>query len=107
MLRAFVSCAEAFLTALTSDHAWGNGVYKTPQLINFPSAKGGTKTIAHLSIGCLIRNLKTRRRSNTLKGSQRTGCGQNALKNLRASPFNKDLSNETTFSPIHLAGQYL
>jgi hypothetical protein len=28
-------------------------------------------------------------------------------KNLRASPFNKDLSNETTFSLIHLAGQYL
>jgi hypothetical protein len=25
--------------------------------------------------------------------------------NLRASPFNKDLSNETTFSLIHLAGQ--
>jgi hypothetical protein len=27
--------------------------------------------------------------------------------NLRSSPFNKDLSNETTFSLIHLDGQYL
>jgi hypothetical protein len=26
--------------------------------------------------------------------------------NLRASPFTKDLSNETTFSLVHLAGQY-
>ena len=25
----------------------------------------------------------------------------------RASPFNKELSNETTFSQIHLTGQYL
>ncbi len=27
--------------------------------------------------------------------------------NLRVSPFNKELSNETTFNLIHLAGQYL
>jgi hypothetical protein len=27
--------------------------------------------------------------------------------NLRASPLNKDLSNETTFGLIPLAGQYL
>ncbi len=27
--------------------------------------------------------------------------------NLRASPFNKELSNETSFSMIHLAGEYL
>ncbi len=27
--------------------------------------------------------------------------------NLRASPFNNDLSNEATFSLIHLDGQYL
>jgi hypothetical protein len=27
--------------------------------------------------------------------------------NLCASPFNKDLSNQTTFSLIHLGGQYL
>jgi hypothetical protein len=27
--------------------------------------------------------------------------------NLPASPFNKDLSNETTFGLINLAGQYL
>jgi hypothetical protein len=27
--------------------------------------------------------------------------------NLRASPFNEDLSNATTFSLMYLAGQYL
>jgi hypothetical protein len=27
--------------------------------------------------------------------------------NFRASPFNKDLSHETAFSVIYLAGQYL
>jgi hypothetical protein len=45
---------------------------------------------------------KKRRRSSTLKGSQRMRGGQN----LHASPLNKDLSNETTFCLIHLAGQY-
>ncbi len=70
-----------------------NGVYKKPQCLNFPIAKLAIK--------------KPRRRTNTLKGSQRTGGGQNSLKIPRTSPFNKDLSNETPFSPIHLAGQYL
>jgi hypothetical protein len=56
-------------------------------------------------------------------GSQRDGSGQNWLanrqtkkqedaqakftENIPPSPFNKDLSNETNFSLIHLAGQYL
>jgi hypothetical protein len=35
------------------------------------------------------------------------GEGAKFAENLSASPFYKDLSNETTFSPIHLAGQYL
>ncbi len=35
------------------------------------------------------------------------GDGQNLLKNLRALSIYKDLSNETTFSLIHLAGKYL
>jgi hypothetical protein len=38
---------------------------------------------------------------------KRMGGAQNSLKNLRASRFNKDLSNETTFSLIQLAGQYV
>jgi hypothetical protein len=33
-----------------------NSVSKTPQFLNFSIAKGGTKTIAHLSIGFLIVN---------------------------------------------------
>jgi hypothetical protein len=36
-------------------------------------------------------------------GSQIMGGSEN----LRSSPFNKDQSNETAFSLIHFAGQYL
>jgi hypothetical protein len=36
-----------------------------------------------------------------------SGDGEKFAENLRASPFDKDLSNETTVNPIHLAGQYL
>jgi hypothetical protein len=47
----------------------------------------------HLN-GCTIVNLKTRRRSKTLKGSQRMGGGgRSFLKPFRASLFNEDLSN--------------
>ncbi len=34
------------------------------------------------------------------------GARQHSQKNLRTSPFNKNLSNETTLSLIHLAEQY-
>ena len=51
--------------------------------------------------------LKTRRRSKTLKGSQRMGGGRIFLKSFRASLFNEDLSNEPNFSRIHFTGQYL
>ncbi len=62
---------------------------------------------ADICIVCLIGIYKMRRRSNTLKGSQRMGGGQNLLKNLNAFLFHKNLSNETHFSLIHLAEQYL
>jgi hypothetical protein len=42
-----------------------------------------------------------------LRGWEAGPGGQNLLKSLRASPFKKDLSQETTFSPIRIAGQYL
>jgi hypothetical protein len=42
-----------------------------------------------------------------LKGSHRIGDGRYLLKNLRGSRFNKEFSNETTLSLIHLVGQYL
>ncbi len=35
------------------------------------------------------------------------GDGRIFLKNLRDTPFNKDLSNEPNWGLIHLAGQYL
>jgi hypothetical protein len=40
----------------------------------------------------------------TRKGSERMGGGQSLPKNLFTSPFNKNLSNDNTFSLIHLAG---
>ncbi len=48
----------------------------------------------------LICNLKTRRRCKTLKGSLRMEGQAKFAANLHASLFNKDLSNETTFSLI-------
>jgi hypothetical protein len=49
-----------------------------------------------------IGNKKIRRRSKTLKGSQRI-CGRAKFaENLRTAPFNKD---ETTFSQTHVSGQ--
>ncbi len=41
------------------------------------------------------------------KGSHRMGDGPKKIAdNFRASPFKDDLSNEFTFSQIHLIGQY-
>jgi hypothetical protein len=42
-----------------------------------------------------------------VKGSQRMRGGLIFLNIFRASLFNKDLSNESNFGLIHLAGQYL
>ncbi len=43
----------------------------------------------------------------TLQGSHRMGDGPFFSKNLQASLFNDNLSNEPNFGRIHLAGQYL
>ncbi len=43
----------------------------------------------------------------TFKGLSEDGWQAKFAENLRATPFNEDLPNETTFSLIHLAGQYL
>ncbi len=127
MLCAFVKCAMVLA--------------KRPQFLLFLNSKGGTKTIAHLSIAegwrfwsldrrlrnekkkhlIQVRNeyspqlskllynckLKNKKRSNTLKGSQRMGVGRIFLKTFCASHCNEDLSNEPNFDRIHLSGQYL
>ncbi len=54
---------------------------------------------------CIIGNKKTRRRSNTLKGSRRMRGGRIFLKTFRATLFNEDLSKEPIFGQIHRAGQ--
>ena len=50
---------------------------------------------------------KVRDGANAVKGSHSMGVGRIFLKNLKDAPFNKDLSNESIFGRIHLAGQYL
>jgi hypothetical protein len=51
--------------------------------------------------------LKSTRRSHTLKGSHEIRDGRILLKHPRDTSFNKDLSNEPNFGRIYLAGQYL
>ena len=51
--------------------------------------------------------LKSTRRSHTLKGSHSMGDGRILLKHPRDDFFKKVLSNEPNFGRIHLAGQYL
>ncbi len=55
---------------------------------------------------CLIANYCTRWPPN-FKGLSQDGVRADFLKNLRASLFNDDLSNEPDVDRIHLAGQYL
>ena len=51
--------------------------------------------------------LKSTRRSHTLKGSQSMGDRRILLKPRRDDSLKKVLSNEPNFGRIHLAGQYL
>ncbi len=57
----------------------------------------------------IVQNSKSKPKNShscvPLRGSQRMGGRENSLQNLRITPFNKDLSNETTFSLTNLAGQ--
>jgi hypothetical protein len=53
--------------------------------------------IAAIAIGFQIANQKTRKRLNfNFKGLSQNGGRAKLAENLRASPFNKEMSNETT-----------
>ncbi len=93
MLCAFVKCAMVSA--------------KRPKFLLFSTAQVRNEYLRSYLNCCTIVNLKTRKRSNTLKGSQRMGDGRIFLKNRLASLFNDDLSNEPNFGRIHLAGQCL
>jgi hypothetical protein len=67
---------------------------------------GRMNFIPALAMCFQITNQKLRRRSITLRGSHKMGDRWIFL-NLRASLFNKDLSNGSNLGRIHLAGQYL
>ncbi len=62
--------------------------------------------IAAIPTGLQISN-KEQGGALNFKGLSQDGERLNLTENLRASPFNKELLNETTFTLIHLAGQYL
>jgi|688.fasta_scaffold453876_1 hypothetical protein len=62
--------------------------------------------LALLTIKCLIANYCTRWYCNFKVLSQDEGRAD-FTKNLRASLFNEGLSNEPSFSRIHLDGQHL
>ncbi len=51
--------------------------------------------------------VKNRRLSHPWKGSHSMGDRRIFLKTRHDASFNKDLSNEPNFDPIHLAGPYL
>ncbi len=93
MLRTFVKCAMELA--------------KLPQCLLFSTVKGGMNILrSYLNCSTIV-NWKTRKRTNTLKGSQRMGGGRIFLKTFRTSLFNEDLSNEPNFDRIHLTGQCL
>jgi hypothetical protein len=93
MLCAFVKCALVLA--------------KRPQFLLFSTAQVCNEYLRSYLNCCTIVNLKTKKRCNTLKGSQSMGGRWIFLKNHRASLFNDDLSNEPNFGRIHLTGQYL
>jgi hypothetical protein len=85
-------------------------VLKTPQFLQFSvnifQVRNEFSPLLSKLVALIV-NSKTRRRSNTLKGSQqRMGDRRIFLKIFRASLFNDDLSNEPDFGRIHFAGQY-
>jgi hypothetical protein len=92
-LRVFVKCAMMLA--------------KPPRCFLFSTVKGEINILrSYLNCSTIV-NWKTRKHTNTLKGSQRMGFGRIFLKTFRASLFNEDLSNEPNFGRIHLAGHYL
>ncbi len=96
MLRSFVNCALV--------------LKKCPNFFYFQLKKVEQVRSEYLRsyLNWLLNwQLKSRRRSQALKGSHSMGDGRIFLKTGRDASFNKDLSNEPNFDRIHLAGQYL
>ncbi len=75
MLRAFVK--------------WATVLAKRPQCLLFSTVKGGMNILCSYLNCSTIVNWKTRKRTNTLKVSQRMGGGWIFLKTFRASLFMK------------------
>ncbi len=96
MVCAFVNCAV---------------VLKNASISSFFNGQRWTKCAVNIlrSYQNLWHNwqLKSSRRSHTLKGSYSMGDGWIFLKTRRDVSFNKVLSNEPNFGRIHLTGQYL
>jgi len=94
MLRAFVNCAMVLKKRL-------NFFYFQWKKVNQVRSE---YLRSYLN---LLHNwqLKSTRRSHTLKGSHEIRDGRILLKHPRDDSFKKGLSNEPNFGRIHLAGQ--
>jgi hypothetical protein len=88
-----------------------SGVKKKASISSFFNGQRWTKCAVNILRSYLNRwhnwQLKSSRRSHTLKGSHPMGDGRIFLKTRHDVSFNKVLSNEPNFGRIHLAGQYL
>ncbi len=87
-------------------------VLKKPQFLLFSMVKGGPSAQWIPILRSYLNwwhnwQLKSSRRSHTLKGSHSMEDGRIFLKTRRDVSFNKVLSNEPNFARIHLAKQYL
>jgi hypothetical protein len=86
-----------------------NGVNITPQFLLFSIAIGGPSAneyspqLSNLLYNCKLKNKEA---LQYFEGLSEDGGRAGFLKTFCASLFN-DLSNESNFSRIHLAGQYL
>jgi hypothetical protein len=80
---------------------------KRPQFLLFSTAQVRNEYSPQLSKLLYNCKLKNKKALKYFKGLSEDGGGQIFLKTFSTSLFNEDLSNETNFGRIHLAGQYL
>jgi hypothetical protein len=136
LLSAFGNCAKCVLPALArafpivNEFKWRNIDIENFSHITFPvlihvsrdQCLNGSESwpcsafdtgainfhLRHpIPIGFQIAKQKNREALSPLKGFSEDGGVGELFENLHAYPFDKDLSNESSFSQIHLARQYL
>jgi hypothetical protein len=98
---------KKFILHLAIENDFFHSAFVNPCMMeNQRRSQSGVRLTAHLAIECIMDNYCTRWRP-CVKGLSLDGGWRIFLKSRRDVSFNKDLSNETNFDWIHLAGQYL